>query len=659
MTAFRSIVRLTSLSFLSLFLFLVIPTSQAFAATFYVSPTGNDSAAGTQAQPWRTLSKAGATAVAGDTVLVTEGTYSAVNGQNYVLRPANSGTASQPITFKSATSVRPILMGVCPTIVDLSDRNYIVFDNFELRDPCDQWGRWMTLDNSNYNTINNTRFVVTTTSRNVDWTGVNFTNSTYNKLLNCHVDNWGIFGDPYNNGGDAIQLNGASHHNLIEGCFIGAGGHAGLQLDGGDTYFNVIRNNTFQNRLEKAFETTQRRSGRFEYNLFERNTCIDSRYNSEFHGGMCLHINANRNIIRYNTLRGALGWAIDVQTWGSETLSNVSNHIFHNTIVNNGIDQTGYHAQSTTGIEVTNFGYTGAPHRDHVIKNNILYDNKPQTNFNPPRTIQLRLDYSGLSGAPFSGIRVAGNLMYFGSTTEHVIDVAGLPTGTAAYYNQTYPNNFWGNIQQAPLFLTYNQGTASNPLDGSFDLRLQANSPGVDQGVDLTQTTAAGSGTVITVQDAMYFHDGFNGIIAPDMIMVGNEKVTVRSIDYATNRITVDRSITWAANTPVNLPFAGNKPDIGAFESGSTAPTSPIPSPSPVISPRASGIPSPSPDLSACKAADINSDGTVNKADRLVLVTDFFKRLPINPRSDINKDGIVDLLDYSFLAKSYQLSCPN
>ncbi len=651
---------LTSILAVGLWL-LLAPLSKAFAATYYVSPSGNDSNTGTtEAQSWRTIQRAGDAVSPGDTVLIAPGTYNGSSGQQSVLYPRTSGTASAPITFKSLNSTRPVLSGINTgkDVINLTDRNYIVIDNLQLQDPCSNWCRWLTLENANHNTVNNTRFVMTRASTGVDWIGINFQNATYNKLTNCHVDGWGVYGDPYNNGGDAVQLNGASHHNLIEGCFIGAAGHAGLQLDGGDTYFNVIRNNTFQNRLEKAFETTQRRAGRFEYNLFEGNTCIDSRYNSELHGGMCLHINANRNIIRRNVLRGALGWAIDMQVWGAETLNNIGNHVFHNTIVNNGIDQSVYHVQATTGIAIEDFGYTAAPHRDHRIKNNIIYDNKPQTNFSPPRNVQILLGFDGSrSGAPFSGVQVAGNLLHGNSDTNETITVYGMAEGTAQSYNQSHPNNFWGNISQAPQFVAYDQGVANNPLDGTFDLRLQAGSPGIDQGVSLTQTTAAGSGTVVPVQDAGYFQDGFDGIIAPDQIRVGNNLVTISDIDYGNNRITVDRSISWAAGDGVNLPFSGNAPDIGAYEANGSGGPQTSSTPSPVASVVPSPSPSATPNTQACRAADINQDNTVNQTDRTLLINDFFKRLPVTPRADINADGIVDITDYGLLVQSYQQTC--
>ena len=54
----------------------VVLTTRAFAATLYVSPSGNDSNPGTLAAPLATPGRALAVAAAGDTVLLRSGTYS-------------------------------------------------------------------------------------------------------------------------------------------------------------------------------------------------------------------------------------------------------------------------------------------------------------------------------------------------------------------------------------------------------------------------------------------------------------------------------------------------------------------------------------------------------------------------------------------------------
>ena len=66
----------------------------ALAATRYVGPSGSDTNTGaTPATAWRTISKANASAVAGDVILVADGTYA------HFPNPAANGTPTQRISF--------------------------------------------------------------------------------------------------------------------------------------------------------------------------------------------------------------------------------------------------------------------------------------------------------------------------------------------------------------------------------------------------------------------------------------------------------------------------------------------------------------------------------------------------------------------------------
>jgi hypothetical protein len=56
--------------------FFFLLTAVSFAATFYISPSGNDSNAGTQSAPFRSITRAQSAASSGDTVLIRGGTYS-------------------------------------------------------------------------------------------------------------------------------------------------------------------------------------------------------------------------------------------------------------------------------------------------------------------------------------------------------------------------------------------------------------------------------------------------------------------------------------------------------------------------------------------------------------------------------------------------------
>jgi parallel beta-helix repeat protein len=95
--------------------------------TFYVAPNGNDASAGSEAQPWATISHAAQTLQLGDTVLVKNGTYGGV----YVNR---SGAPGKPITFKAFPGDRPrieIKVINSPGFL-LEGASYINIDGFDL-----------------------------------------------------------------------------------------------------------------------------------------------------------------------------------------------------------------------------------------------------------------------------------------------------------------------------------------------------------------------------------------------------------------------------------------------------------------------------------------------------------------------------------------------
>lgn len=72
---------------------------------WYVSPSGQDAAPGTSAQPLRTINRAAALAVAGDVVTIGPGTYD----ESVVVQ--NSGTAQRPIVFQAAVRGTVVLTG--------------------------------------------------------------------------------------------------------------------------------------------------------------------------------------------------------------------------------------------------------------------------------------------------------------------------------------------------------------------------------------------------------------------------------------------------------------------------------------------------------------------------------------------------------------------
>jgi polygalacturonase len=73
--------------------------------SYYVSPNGSDSSAGTLKSPWKTPQRAADSAGPGDTVYIMPGTYT----QSVLLR--KSGEEGRPITFSSYGEEKPVIDG--------------------------------------------------------------------------------------------------------------------------------------------------------------------------------------------------------------------------------------------------------------------------------------------------------------------------------------------------------------------------------------------------------------------------------------------------------------------------------------------------------------------------------------------------------------------
>ena len=103
--------------------FAVAPAG-ASAATYTVSPSGDDSAAGGSAAPFRTITRAAQVAQAGDTVNVTPGVYA----ETVPLTAANSGAI-----FRGVGETRPVIEGGRPRPgFDNNGADRITIENFEI-----------------------------------------------------------------------------------------------------------------------------------------------------------------------------------------------------------------------------------------------------------------------------------------------------------------------------------------------------------------------------------------------------------------------------------------------------------------------------------------------------------------------------------------------
>jgi hypothetical protein len=121
----------------------------ASAGTYYVSTTGSDSNSGTQAAPFRHLSKGASTATQpGDTVIVMDGTYDneGVREPNFVVTLYHSGTSGHPITFMAQNRGKAILdsgntssssCNGAASYWNLYNASFVVIQGFVIQNACD------------------------------------------------------------------------------------------------------------------------------------------------------------------------------------------------------------------------------------------------------------------------------------------------------------------------------------------------------------------------------------------------------------------------------------------------------------------------------------------------------------------------------------------
>ncbi|MGW7680338.1 right-handed parallel beta-helix repeat-containing protein [Kribbella sp. NPDC054772] len=86
----------------------VAPAQAAGPTTYYVAPSGDDSAAGTSAAPFQHIQRCATVMVAGDACEIRSGTY------RETVVPAASGTSSAPITYQAAAGATVRVDGTEP-----------------------------------------------------------------------------------------------------------------------------------------------------------------------------------------------------------------------------------------------------------------------------------------------------------------------------------------------------------------------------------------------------------------------------------------------------------------------------------------------------------------------------------------------------------------
>jgi hypothetical protein len=503
------------------------------------------------------LETANASAAPGDTIYLRGGTYSTA------ISPAQSGTSAAGITFKNAGGEEVHISGMAVAI-ELESLSYVTIDGVA----ADTVDYWLVLHASDHICIFNCAFTDLSANAPPSWPdGLVISNdSHHNWVKNCSAGGIGYaltdcsgpcaIGGMFLGDWEVGPPYDQSSFNLIENNTFYHGGHHVLEINSPN---NIIRNNYFHNENWTGTCAHPETSGMCaDRNIIIEDNVGDFATRNVIEGNVIayegvpadgdtstgLSIRTQSNIVRNNRFFYNDGPGVTLYEGSGQFYSPDYTHIYHNVFFHNGfsaVTLTGSDGRYHTGLLFDHTsGTTGAPIANVVVKNNLFWDNNASS---------VSFYYASAASE-----ELAGN--YY--QTADVRDQSGysvidLPSG-----------NFKSSAD--PLFVnTAGTPDVSNPAQ--FDFHLQAGSPAVDQGVFLTTTTGDGSGTVIPVQDASYFTDGF-GIILGDEIQLQGAAQTVRivSVDYAANQITVDVPLSWTSGQGVGLPHEGSSPDIGAFE---------------------------------------------------------------------------------------------
>jgi len=513
-----------------LLLFILLSANTALATDYYIAKTGNDGNSGTStSSPWFTTSKADSTLIAGDTVYLRTGTYT------QTINPTNSGTTGNYITYR-AYEEEVVTITDSYDLADLSGKSYIVIDGLRF---IDAGHYWINMEGATNCIISNGYY-----EKARGWAGFRLTEgANYNKIQNntliatcpcssiCEDQ-----GGPH----DIVNIKD-SNHILVEGNIIVGGTHDAIGVYdrvSGQNY-TVIRNNYIQNKMHSNIDIWG-----IEYLLFENNVVADG--GNERTTNWCgsdgdrampdlehkgIMTNTKYAIIRNNTAVNN-GTGISLTT-PSNLLSEpwkvicTDNRYYNNTI-----------SRNITGVRHNSVN----PTVGNIIKNNIMYNNR-----------SYEVDIYDGTGTDSTNYFINNNIL-----------------GASQRYSDGDTTS--NNISVNPEFINL----VSDPNSSESDFNLQSTSPMIDAGVFLTVTVGSGSGTTITVDDARYFMDGW-GIIEGDLIQLDGQTQTSRitNVNYSTNVLTVDTSLTWSSGQGVSLPYEGTAPDIGAFEYSDGTPTAP------------------------------------------------------------------------------------
>lgn len=243
--------------------------------------------------------------------------------------------------------------------------------------------------------------------------------------------------------------------------------------------------------------------------------------------------------------------AIDVSSLGTIIYQNTITDCNENAIDLKGAGLVVIHGNTITRTGGSNDGLLNGP--NHNSNATIMHGKNATSGRILIRNNDLQNNCSGLRVYP--GGVVVHNLI---ANNNYALDGAAW-----SGYGISQTNGAAGSAVKNNL--VYGHKSADLTLTDSLHNRCNTATPG--PGVALTFVSGSGSGDVLPVIDAGYFTDWFGRKDLPaDVIWLGGAQYEVLGVDYAANKLHLDRVATWTDTQPVTWRSA--TPQVGPLAGG-------------------------------------------------------------------------------------------
>ncbi|MEO5367407.1 MAG: right-handed parallel beta-helix repeat-containing protein [Magnetococcus sp. WYHC-3] len=567
--------------------------------TYYVSVSGSDLNIGTESAPWRTITKAAETMVAGDTVYIMNGTY------NELVRPSKSGEEGKFITYMAYPGHAPIIdaqhirnqafllseyrsadyikikglilrNGISDSLL-IAKKNHIIVEDVEVSGATKSGGIYVynsndiLLDNiyAHHNEGQKASGVLIGDKCN----GVTIRNShaEYNGMMGFSLysnGNYDIYPNDEQIASRNLTIEKSVANNNWQGIWVTRGlnvlvkdnetyanGVTGIQIETGTKYIYVVGNTSYANNRKSNYETGIW-IDEAQYGVVENNIIYESQKG--------LYISQSHSIISRNNI------------------------IFNNKSQWTMPECSGCPRNSMgVGLSLGRTYHVGAPPgaTNNRFVHNTLYDNGATVS--EQGGFHINAAYQGIYGNRWINNIVAN------STGKREIQIPLLPPSSGSDWYSTWKpfdlinNNLYYNtrsllFQHKGTNLSFSNWKTTTGFDTNSvtedpfftdpqvrDFSLKNNSPAIDRGGWLAYTTQSGSGKVIPVDDPYVFSDGMNvpGVQGDLIQLQGSQtKTRVADVDYTGKTISVEDSISWENGQGIAYSYSSNAPDIGAIE---------------------------------------------------------------------------------------------